>query len=303
VATSGGALPLPPAPVAAQPGSAMPFASSDRVGEAVRGSVRRAEEMARSTAARLYGGSAPAPLPEPEPEPGLDQAWQEPSPLPEPEPAPVASAAAGLRPLDDAQTLADQAMREAQVPVQPAPVRGLPSAAPPSVAAPPTGLAGGLETVASLSGGAARAPKTVGRPVVGRHVRVTRGDTVWAIAMQYYGTVDSSVLTEIFRHNPGIRNAHQLPVGSDVFVPFLKPEHMVDPVQGGGYRVLVAESPEAGEIAKASNWAASRLPGRELKTTSKGRDNPVRMVYATGFTGRDAALAAARQLLGPTGGQ
>ena len=117
--------------------------------------------------------------------------------------------------------------------------------------------------------------------------------------MQYYGTVDSSVLTEIFRHNPGIRNAHQLPVGSDVFVPFLKPEHMVDPVQGGGYRVLVAESPEAGEIARASDWASSRLPGRELKTTSKGKDNPVRMVYATGFTGREAALSAARQLLGP----
>ena len=167
------------------------------------------------------------------------------------------------------------------------------------MAAAPAGLADGLESVASLSGDAARLPKAGAKPVVGRHVRVTRGDTVWAIAMQYYGTVDSSVLTEIFRHNPGIRNAHQLPVGSDVFIPFLKPEHMVDPVQGGGYRVLVAESPVPGEIAKASSWAASRLPGRELRTTSKGKDNPVRMVYATGFTGREAALAAARQLLGP----
>jgi phage tail protein X len=167
------------------------------------------------------------------------------------------------------------------------------------MAAPPLGLAGGLETVASLSGGAARVPKSPDKAVIGRHVRVARGDTVWAIAMQYYGTVDSSVLTEIFRRNPGIGNAHQLPVGSDVFVPFLKPEHMVDPVQGGGYRVLVSESPEAGDIAKASSWASSRLPGRELKTMNKGRDNPVRVVYATGFTGRDAAMAAARQLLGP----
>jgi phage tail protein X len=176
----------------------------------------------------------------------------------------------------------------------------LPTEAPPSVTAPPAGLAGGLETVTAQTGAAAaRAPKGAQKPVVGRHVRVSRGDTVWAIAMQYYGTVDKSVLTEIFRHNPGIRNAQQLPVGSDVFVPFLKPEHMIDPVQGGGYRVLVAESPEASEIAKASSWAASRLPGRELKTASKGRDNPVRTVYATGFTGRESALAAARQLLGP----
>jgi general secretion pathway protein A len=299
VAAPAGALPIdsafPSSPAPPVPGLAGGPTGNDRVGEAVRGSVRRAEEMARSTAARLYGGSVPAALPE-LPDEGR---WDEP---PVEEEAPVArDSAADLRPVEDAEALAEQAMREAQAPVLPAiPTPRLPAAAPPSMAAPPTGLAGGLETVTSLSGGAARAPKSAERPVVGRHVRVARGDTVWAIAMQYYGTVDSSVLTEIFRHNPRIRNAHQLPVGSDVFVPFLKPEHMVDPVQGGGYRVLVAESPEAGEIAKASSWASSRLPGRELRTTSKGRDNPVRMVYATGFTGREAALAAARQLLGPT---
>lgn len=273
--------------------SAAAAARDARVDEAVRGSLRRAEEMARSTAARLYGGTAPQPAPEPVDSRAYEE--QEP-PVAEP---PVVDPGTGLRPLGDAEALAEQAMREAQVPVQAAPAPRLPAAAPPSMAAPPSGLAGGLETVASMSGGAARVPKSLDKVVIGRHVRVARGDTVWAIAMQYYGTVDSSVLTEIFRHNPGIRNAHQLPVGSDVFVPFLKPEHMVDPVQGGGYRVVVAESPEPGEIAKASSWASSRLPGRELKTMSKGRDNPVRVVYATGFTGRDAAMAAARQLLGP----
>lgn len=280
-----------PPPASAPAGAPVP---SPLGGESVRGSVRRAEEMARSTAARLYGGTPPPPSAEetepdlldldvPEGVPGIGEGAPMAEEGPEAAPAPAEPRVIGL---DEPETPAVKAPR-------------LPAEAPPSLAAPPSGLADGLETVASLSGGAARLPKSAEKPVIGRHVRVTRGDTVWAIAMQYYGSVDSSVLTEIFRHNPGIRNAHQLPVGSDVFVPFLKPEHMVDPVQGGGYRVLVAESPEAGEIAKASNWAASRLPGRELRTTSKGRDNPVRMVYATGFTGREAALAAARQLLGP----
>jgi len=261
------------------------------VGDSVKGSVRRAEEMARSTAARMYGGGLAAPPVEPDVESEEALAGL--------------LAAQAAEEQEEARRKADEAARESAADAAPppgastAPVPRLPVEAPPSLAAAPTGLAGGLETVTSQSGGAARLPKSGEKPVVGRHVRVTRGDTVWAIAMQYYGTVDSSVLTEIFRHNPGIRNAHQLPVGSDVFVPFLKPEHMIDPVQGGGYRVLVAESPEAGEIAKASSWAASRLPGRELRTTSKGRDNPVRMVYATGFSGREAALAAARQLLGP----
>ncbi|MFN2375486.1 MAG: AAA family ATPase [Candidatus Binatia bacterium] len=279
-----------PPPASALPGSP---ATSPLGGEAVRGSVRRAEEMARSTAARLYGGTPPPPSVEqdsdlldldvPEGVPGIGEGGPMAEEGPEARPARAEPRVIGL---DEPETAMVKAPR-------------LPAEAPPSLAAPPSGLADGLETVASLSGGAARLPKSAEKPVIGRHVRVARGDTVWAIAMQYYGSVDSSVLTEIFRHNPGIRNAHQLPVGSDVFVPFLKPEHMVDPVQGGGYRVLVAESPEAGEIAKASNWASSRLPGRELRTTSKGRDNPVRMVYATGFTGREAALAAARQLLGP----
>jgi general secretion pathway protein A len=325
------------------------------IGDSVKGSMRRAEESARLTAARLYGGETAAgdeadsetnagePVSkqlaalraEQESEARVRQAEEAQAAararrLAEEEQArarrqaeeesrnrriaeeetarraaeDTAAAAAAARAAEDTANAAAAARLAAaettrgqggEEPVAPR----LATEAPPSVAAPPAGLAGGLETVASTSTGAAKAPKSTEKPVVGRHVRVTRGDTVWAIAMQYYGTVDPSALTAIYRHNPGIRNAHQLPVGSDVFVPFLKPEHMVDPVQGGGYRVVVAESPEAGEIAKASNWAAARLPGKELKTTTKGKDNPVRTVYATGFTGRDAALNAAKQLLGP----
>lgn len=280
--------------------------------DSVQGSHRRAQEKARLTAARLYGTRADPleegfPVDSPEAQEALRAAQaaeevqearlraQEEARLRQ---AAEEAAAAEAAALVEVARAAEAAAEPEPDPVVPA--RALPAEAPPSVAAPPTGLADGLESVASLSSEASQAPKSVEKGVMGRHVRVARGDTVWAIAMQYYGTVDSGVLTEIFRHNPGIRNAHQLPVGSDVFVPFLKPEHMVDPVKGGGYRVLVAESPKPGEIDKAEAWAASRLPGRPLTTVDKGRDSRVRTVYATGFTGRDAALAAARQLLGPS---
>jgi general secretion pathway protein A len=351
-------------PAAASAGTDTPPATSSPgsersmpVGDSVKGSMRRAEETARSTAARLYGGE-PVAAGETDTETNADepvadqlaalraeqarearvrqaeedQANARARRLAEEEQArtkrvadeqlararraaeeqtarraaeDTAAAAAAARAAEDtanaaaaAKAAADAARAgAAQAEAEAGMARS--NVAPPSVAAPPTGLAGGLESVASASTGAARAPKTADKPVVGRRVRVARGDTVWAIAMQYYGTVDPSALTAIYRHNPGIRNANQLPVGSEVFVPFLKPEHMVDPVQGGGYRVVVAESPEAGEIAKASNWAAARLPGKELKTATKGKDSAVRTVYATGFTGRDAALNAARQLLNP----
>lgn len=261
---------VPPAPVPAQPAV-----------DVMTGSVRRAEDLARSTAARMYGMEAPEP--------------------PSPESA-VSDGEESLRPVEDAEAMAAEALRqrEAMASLSP-PVKGLAPEAPPSVAPAPSGLAGGLESVASLSGGAAKVPKVGGKPVVGRHVRVTRGDSVWAIAMQYYGTVDSAALTEIFRHNPAIKNAHQLPVGADVFVPFLGPEQMIAPAQGGGYQVLVAESTEAAQIERASAWASSRLPSSKLRTVSKGKGTPVRMVYATGFQGRDSAIDAARKLLGGAG--
>ncbi len=319
-------LTLPTAPARPDPAASeeakQAAAQEAAIGETVQGSLRRAEEMARSTAARLYGNGSPEPgsdlrgrevaslskrpsisdqLSDEEKAKALRQRKEIERQAAEAKAAEAKAAEAKAAEARAAEARSAEAMRRTELPPPATPAARLPAEAPPSVASAPTGLADGLENAASYTAASApaRAPRAGEAPAVGRHLRVTRGDTVWAIAMQYYGSVDSSVLTEIYRYNPEIRNAHQLPVGSEVFVPFLKPEHMVDPVQGGGYRVLVAESTEPGEIAKASSWAASRLPGRELRTASKGHDNPVQTVYATGFTGREAALAAARQLLGP----
>ncbi|HYC54777.1 MAG TPA: AAA family ATPase [Candidatus Binatia bacterium] len=270
--------------------------------DVMSGTVRSAEEKARSTASRLYGGSDAARRPG--------------------EPVAVAPSepdtdAPGVRSRQDAEAMAQAALKPKSAPPpvvapepvvpaaeteKPLPPEDLGPAAPSAPTAAPAGLAQGLESVASLSGSkpAGRASKTatVTRPVIGRHVRVARGDTVWAIAMQYYGTVDSSVLTEIFRHNAGISDAHELNVGSDVFLPFVSPEQMVAPATGGGFQVLVAESTDGRSTDRAAAWATAALPGRELKTVTRGKGTPVKSIYVTGFPSRDSALEAARYLLG-----
>ncbi|HYC01385.1 MAG TPA: AAA family ATPase [Candidatus Limnocylindrales bacterium] len=277
--------------------------------DVMSGTVRNAEERARRAASRLYGGS--------DADPGARR------------PPTAASAAAeaaediggeeaAVRPREDAEAMAQAALKpKGATPPVAAPAPAVPAAAaaeaakplPPEdlgVASPPTsppaGLAQGLESVASLSGTrpGSRPPRAAGtaRPVIGRHVKVARGDTVWAIAMQYYGTVDSSVLTEIFRHNAGISDAHELSVGTDVFLPFLSPEQMVAPASGGGYQVLVAESTDGKSTERAAAWATAALPGRELKTVTRGKGTPVKTIYVTGFPSRDSALEAARYLLG-----
>lgn len=265
--------PSAPAPVApATPPSAPEPAAP--LADVMTGSVRRAEMMARSAAARLYGGEVEVPE-----GPTVSV------------PPPEERAAPALRGRSEAEALAEEAMR--------APVAPLEQAAPPSMAAPPPGLAGGLESVASLRGATAPAPRRLsGPPPVGRHVRVARGDTVWAIAMQHYGTVNSAALTEIFRHNPKIKSAHQLDVGSDVFVPFLGAEQMVSAAGGGGYQVLLAETTDPKQVERASAWAAAKVPGHQLRTVTKGKGGAVRMVYATGFSDRSSALQAAKSLLG-----
>ena len=275
------------------------------VADGMTGSLRRAEEQARSAASRLYRDGAPAPSIAAVPRNGRVAAAAAAAAAKKPS-LQIPAADPEVRSFEDAEALAAAALspRAAAVGV---PARGTAEAAPEPLvpAAPPRttampsspGLAQGL---ASLSDGSAepRQQRASGRPPIGRQIHVGRGDTVWAIAMQYYGSVDSSVLTQIFRYNAGISDAHRLDTGSDVFLPFLSPDQMVGPATGGGYQVLLAESTDNRLVDRAAAWAASALPGRALRTSTRGKGAPVRMIYAVGFPSRDAALESARYLLG-----
>ncbi len=281
--------------------------------DAMTDSVRRAEGQARLAAARLYGEGTPASsagVSQPRPF-GLAAATAAAAAASR-STAPVVTgdAAGGLRSVEDAEAMAAAALSPPPVPAVAAPVVPPTSRSPGPVASSSAsrgsasvssqGLAQGLESVASLSGGgdSSKAPRAPGRPPIGRQIHVGRGDTVWAIAMQYYGTVDSSVLTQIFRYNAGISDAHRLDLGSEVFLPFLSPEQMVGPSTGGGYQVLLAESTDARLVDRAAAWASAALPGRTLRTATKGKGTAVRMIYAVGFPSRDAALESARYILG-----
>ncbi len=166
-----------------------------------------------------------------------------------------------------------------------------------------------LESMAALSdAGAAglevedmeidRVPSpSIGEPVVGRLVEVGKGDTVWAIALQYYGNVDSAILTQIFRNNAGIVDPRRLEVGSHIYLPFLSPEQMVRSGGTEGYKVLLAETPDAASLAQVALWVESVLPGVRFARETKGSGRPVEILYAVGFGSRSDALAAARTVM------
>ncbi len=311
-------LPAPVAPVVPRFEDLDPLTDPDAVAGAtdpsvalpdvMTGSVRRAEEQARSAAARLYGETAQDPVAAPPRAVGVAAAAA--AAVASRPTATAGTADAGLRSVAEAEAMAAAALLPppaSDVAAPAAASAGIPRTTQALAPAAPTqgrtpaspGLAQGLESVASLSGGgASKTPRASGRPPIGRQIHVGRGDTVWAIAMQYYGTVDSSVLTQIFRYNAGISDAHRLDLGSEVFLPFLSPEQMVAPASGGGYQVLLAESTDRRLVDRAAAWASSALPGRALRTATRGKGTPVRTIYAVGFPSRDAALESARYLLG-----
>lgn len=251
-------------------------------------SVRRAEILGRSTAARLY----------PEGGAGLDAAGGL-EPLAElPEEARIRR-----RSEDEAREMAESVLgRRRPAPVAPEPAAEPEPVLPPLVAGAPStpdarsaalAEAPALPEVAS----ARPAPKP-GDAIVGRFARVARGDTLWAIALQYYGSVDTDILTGILSHNEGIRHPNTLEVGSYLFLPFLSAEQMVQRSASGQYEVLLAESPDAATVERAAAWAAGALPGHQFRTVTKGVRNPVRMLYAVGYASRSSALEAARSALG-----
>lgn len=249
-------------------------------------SVRRAEVMGRSAAARLFDDERAV--------------------IPPVKRGPVsaedlANAQIRTRPEDEARAMAESVLGRRPLPrrdPEPAPA---PEPAPPLLPEPqpadPTSLA--LATQPQLPDvPAARAAPRPGDAIVGRFAKVARGDTLWAIALQYYGSVDTDSLTGILSHNAEIANPNRLVVGSYLFLPFLSAEQMVRPASAGGYDVLLAESPDVATVERATVWAESALPGHRFRTETKGSRNPVRLLYAVGYGSRASALEAAKSVLG-----
>jgi phage tail protein X len=132
--------------------------------------------------------------------------------------------------------------------------------------------------------------------MLGRSVEVEDGDTVWDIAIRYYGGAGPATLKRILASNPVIQDPLKLEVGSTVFLPFSRPDQMIarDP---GGYRVLLAVAPSRQGLASLEGWARSL--GGEIRvgkaTTGEGREQYE--LYVAGLPSESAALDLATSLL------
>jgi general secretion pathway protein A len=148
---------------------------------------------------------------------------------------------------------------------------------------------------------AAAAPSSVvARPpaVLGRSVAVEDGDTVWDIAIRYYGGAGPATLKRILANNPTIRDPLKLEVGSTVFLPFSRPDEMIGR-EGGGYRVLLAAAPTRQGLSGLESWA--RGIGHEIRVgkATIGQGRTTYELYVAGLPDESAALDLATSLLEP----
>jgi hypothetical protein len=180
---------------------------------------------------------------------------------------------------------AESAARAARAPQAPQRVpevnRGVAAAAP--APAPPSGL------------------KTLGlgadEPIVGQLVRVLAGDTLWDIAVAYYGTAGPVTLKRILNSNPAIRDPRHLEVGAHIYLPFQRPEQMVLTGEEGSYRILLAVSPEKGRLAPVRAWIESFIGNAQFTTSTVSGAERSYHLHLVGLASREAALEFANEIL------
>jgi type II secretory pathway predicted ATPase ExeA/phage tail protein X len=132
---------------------------------------------------------------------------------------------------------------------------------------------------------------------VGRHVRVQPGDTIWDIAIGYYGTAGESALTRILNSNPGIRDPRRLMAGAHVYVPFRRADRMVQTDVNDTYRVLLTVSPKRSVLEETKAWLADNAAQVRLGTATVEAGETLYQLYAVGFRNRREAVALAERLL------
>jgi general secretion pathway protein A len=301
--------------------------------QAITDSIRRAEIIARSTAARLYATGSPDRSGKPDltdaalaevarnrpltglekqpastaeraevqqneavSNPAVDRAPLDPAPAPEPEKIESDDTLAATS--DDARRRTKQSAEGAPAKV-PAPEENKPAEPAGQVAAVAPAKAGTKKATSSTAPkSVAAAPKVEVRPpaMLGRSVRVEEGDTVWDIAIRYYGGAGPSTLKRILSNNPAIYDPLKLEVGSTVFLPFSRPDQMIAR-EGSGFRVLLASAPSRQGLAGLEAWA--RNLGGEIRI-GKSEVDPGRQqyeLYVAGLPSESAALDLATSLL------
>ncbi|MFP6599116.1 MAG: AAA family ATPase [Deltaproteobacteria bacterium] len=251
--------------------------------------IRRAEILARSTAARLYESKVRQGVP-----------TIAPMPVPVPRSMAVGKPSVPVSVPD----------RVAETDIPPAPAglfrtrneaadatQGLAVAAETLADALGT-LADAAQPIARFSGRRRYLGPATGRPALGEMAKVRAGQSVWTIAVEHYGTGGPKTLEMIFSANPRLTNPYRLEVGAYLFLPFRHPERMVSPDRDGGYHVLVSACPQRGMLAATETWLRGVIPGAEFETEASGGPEPRYRLFLTGLGSREAALAQAGRVIG-----
>ena len=134
-------------------------------------------------------------------------------------------------------------------------------------------------------------------PIIGQLVHVTPGDTVWDIAVAYYGTAGPVTLKRILNSNPTIRDPRHLDVGNHIYLPFQRPEQMVLSGEEGSYRILLAISPEQSRLAAVRAWIESFIDNAQFTTSTVNQGERAYQLQLIGLSSRESALEFATEIL------
>ena len=136
-----------------------------------------------------------------------------------------------------------------------------------------------------------------GEIMLGNQVKVGRGDTVWDIAVAHYGTAGPLTLSRILKHNPKIRDPRRLRRGVHIYLPFVRPEQMVQKDSDGSFRVLLATSPDPAAVNRSKGWVSKLRSESDLESVRVVGDGGMVKLYARGLPTRDAATEFATDVL------
>ena len=134
-------------------------------------------------------------------------------------------------------------------------------------------------------------------PIIGQLVRVLPGDTVWDIAVAYYGTAGPTTMKRILNGNPGIRDPRHLDVGGYIYLPWQRPEQMVGEGSDGTYSILLAVSPVQSRLGAVRRWVESLVPHATFTTAVVNGAERMYQLRLIGLSSRESALQFATDLL------
>jgi nucleoid-associated protein YgaU len=293
---------IPPSAPATPGNEPEPVVAND----AVLDSIRRAEVLARSTAARLFDGKRTS----------IEES--------------AARQAGSTGGLTDTRPARQEARDDSRKPDSP-PVRRAPETSGPderlSVAAagmvpadetlpgdsaemakPLDALAGPVEPLvtAGIDPEAPRKGRLLGpregEPIVGHLVRVLPGDTVWDIAVAHYGSAGPVTLKRILNSNPLVRDPRNLEAGSHIYLPFQRPDQMVQGAENGTYHVVVAIAPQQARLEQVRDWIKGLVPSAQVTTaTAESAGDKEYRLQIVGLTSRETALGLASDILAEYG--